>query len=238
LSPEPKAQSLLNKSRILIIEDDPRIRTGLLDNLQFEGYQAAGAGSAESGAEAWRAFKPDMVILDLMLPGRDGYYLLSQMRAWGDKTPVIILSARGEEWDKLKGFRLGCDDYIVKPFSLLELVARIRALFKRSQPLETNSDITELPGLTLNVVSLEARWGESKVVLSLKLGELLNYFMRNTGRVIPRRELLEQIWLVEQDLSTRTVDAHIAALRRALKGSGYEIETVYKAGYRFQEAQV
>ncbi|MFH0765851.1 MAG: response regulator transcription factor [Calditrichota bacterium] len=224
----------MNAHRILVIEDDPRIRSGLMDNLQFEGFQAAGAGSAESGGEAWREFKPDTVILDLMLPGRDGYHLLGKMRALGDTTPVIILSARGEEWDKLKGFRLGCDDYIVKPFSLLELIARIRVLLKRSQPSESNSEIIELPGLALNVVSQEARWGEHKAALQLKLCELLSYFMRHWGRVISRRELLDKIWLVGEDLSTRTVDAHVAALRRILEGSGYEIETVYKAGYRFQ----
>ena len=170
-----------------------------------------------------------------MLPGISGFQLLREMRARSSKTPVNILSARGEEWDKVNGFRLGCDDYLVKPFSILELIERIRAVLRRYSPEEPISDTVSLEGMKLNLLSLELKISNKSVLLSERLTELLAYFMRNQARVISRKELLSEVWLLSPDIETRTVDVHVGSLRKELSGSGYEIETVYKAGYRLNK---
>jgi DNA-binding response OmpR family regulator len=142
------------------------------------------------------------------------------------------LSARGEEWDKVKGFRLGADDYMVKPFSIMELLERIRAIFRRSQPHELRSVVIKFSGLELDLVNRTLTVDHLKIALSGRQFELLTYFMRNPGRVISRKELLENVWFSSPEISTRTVDVHIAALRKAIPPNSVQIETVYKAGYR------
>ena len=184
------------------------------------------------GAKVWCEIEPDLVVLDLMLPGKSGFQLLHEMRANSIKTPVIILSARGEEWDKVRGFRSGCDDYVVKPFSILELIERIRAVLRRYTPEEPISDNIILEGLELNLLNRDLKSSNKTEILPEKLVELLAHFMRNPSRVISRKELLSKVWLLSPDIETRTVDVHIGSLRRKLENSGYEIETVYKAGYR------
>lgn len=218
--------------KILIIEDDRKLRSGLVDNLNFEGYRVTETWSAELGAKVWYEIGPDLVILDLMLPGKSGFQLLHEMRASSISTPVIILSARGEEWDKVRGFRNGCDDYVVKPFSIIELIERIRAVLRRYTPEAPISDTIVLEGIELNLPNRELKYLERIDILPEKLVELLAHFMRNPARVISRKELLSKVWLLDPDIETRTVDVHIASLRRKLEGCGYEIETVYKAGYR------
>jgi DNA-binding response OmpR family regulator len=145
---------------------------------------------------------------------------------------VLILSARGEEWDKVKGFRLGADDYMVKPFSLMELLERIRAIFRRSRPHEMRSVVIRFSALELDLLNRTVRINKGKVSLPGRQFELLAYFMRNPGRVISRKELLENVWFSSPEISTRTVDVHIAALRKAMPQEQVQIETVYKAGYR------
>ena len=218
--------------KILVIEDDRKLRSGLVDNLNFEGYGVTETWSAELGAKVWYEIEPDLVILDLMLPGKSGFQLLYEMRANSVKTPVIILSARGEEWDKVRGFRNGCDDYVVKPFSIIELIERIRAGIRRYTPEAPISDTIILDGLGLNLTNRELTSLDRIEILPEKLVELIAHFMRNPDRVISRRELLTKVWLLDPDIETRTVDVHIALLRRKLDGGSYEIETVYKAGYR------
>ena len=218
--------------KILVIEDDRKLRSGLVDNLSFEGYRVTETWSAELGAKVWCEIEPDLVVLDLMLPGKSGFQLLHEMRANSIKTPVIILSARGEEWDKVRGFRSGCDDYVVKPFSILELIERIRAVLRRYTPEEPISDNIILEGLELNLLNRDLKSSNKTEILPEKLVELLAHFMRNPSRVISRKELLSKVWLLSPDIETRTVDVHIGSLRRKLENSGYEIETVYKAGYR------
>jgi len=222
--------------KILIIEDDQKLRSGLLDNLAFEGYRASGTWNADLGAKVWREIHPDLVILDLMLPGKSGFRLLHDMRASADKTPVIILSARGEEWDKIKGFRLGCDDYVVKPFSIMELIERIRAVLRRFTPDEPVTKVLRIPGIELNLADRELTFNGKTVVLPERLFELMIHFMRNPERVISRKELLKEVWLMSPDVETRTVDVHVAALRRKLDECPYVIETVYNAGYRLKQS--
>ena len=219
---------------ILIVEDDPKLRSGLRDNLEFEGYRVLDAWNAEQGAGYWRGGSPKLVLLDLMLPGRSGFQLLRQMRAGGFETPVIILSARGEEWDKVMGFRLGCDDYVVKPFSLMELLERIKLLLRRSAPPAAPVDRVQAGGLILDLANQSLiKDGEALPLTGMEFN-LAVYLFRNQGRVIPRAELLEKVWGASPELQTRTVDVHIAGLRRALEGSDCVIETVYKAGYRLR----
>ncbi|MDP8237601.1 MAG: response regulator transcription factor [Candidatus Hatepunaea meridiana] len=219
---------------ILIVEDDQEIRQGLRDNLEFEGYRVEDAWNFSDAEEKWRAAKPSLVILDLMLPGRSGYQLLKEMRASGLETPVIILSARGELWDKVKGFRLGCDDYVVKPFSIIELLARIKALLKRSIPPDEPKEIIRFANLKLDIPNRRLTTSDKVNELALKEFELLFYFLNNPGRVIPRKELLAEVWNSSPKIVTRTVDVYVSNLRKKLTGSGYEIQAVYKVGYRFR----
>jgi DNA-binding response OmpR family regulator len=220
---------------ILIVEDDSKLRSGLRDNLEFEGYTVREAWNAELGAEIWRADHPALVILDLMLPGKDGFSLLKRMRIAGQETPVIILSARGEEWDKVKGFRLGADDYMVKPFSVLELLARIQAVLRRQPQKSTSTTRLFLGNLELDLVNHELKISGEVQEVSAREFELLAYFLRHPGRVIPRAELMEQVWHTSPHLETRSVDVHVSQLRGKLKGSGCCLRTVYKAGYRLEE---
>ncbi len=217
---------------ILIIEDDRKLRSGLMDNLTYEGYQVAGTWNATLGVKLWQELSPGLVILDLMLPGKNGFRLLEEMRATGCKTPVLILSARGEEWDRVKGFRLGCDDYVVKPFSIMELLGRIKAILRRTSDQVPVEDNIRLPKLELDLLNQDIIIGDKRVSLAGKQFELMAYFMRNPGRVISRGEILEKVWLSTSDVETRTVDVHVANLRNKLQGSSYVIETVYKVGYR------
>jgi DNA-binding response OmpR family regulator len=220
---------------ILIVEDDSKLRSGLRDNLEFEGYSVKEAWNAELGAEVWLRDHPALVILDLMLPGKNGFSLLKRMRTAGQETPVIILSARGEEWDKVKGFRLGADDYMVKPFSVLELLVRIRAILRRMPQNFDTSTRLNLGNLELDLGNHELKIAGEIREISAREFELLAYFLRHPGRVIPRAELMEQVWHTSPQLETRSVDVHISQLRGKLKGSGCCLMTVYKAGYRLEE---
>jgi len=219
---------------ILIIEDDPKLRSGLKDNLEFEGYRVLDTWNADLGGEIWQRDLPALVILDLMLPGRDGFSLLRDMRRRGLETPVIILSARGEEWDKVKGFRLGCDDYVVKPFSILELLSRIRAVLKRSGTIPVPDDVLTVADASLNLITQELTTPSKHEILSGREFDLMAYFFRNPQRVIPRKELLEMVWHASPEVNTRTIDVHVAALRRRLDDRHCHIETVYKVGYRLK----
>lgn len=225
----------MSGTKILIVEDDAKIRSGIRDNLEFDGFRVIETWNAKTASMKWRADKPDLVILDLMLPGKNGYSLLKEMRTAGYETPVIILSALGEEWNRIKGFRLGCDDYMVKPFSVIELIARINAVLRRTADHEEPVTVVELNGLRIDTFSRSAVNAGHEIVLSTLEFDLLAYFARNQGRVIPRKELLEQVWKSPMDVDTRTVDVHVSTLRRKIGGVPVNIETVYKAGYRLQK---
>ena len=222
---------------ILIVEDDLKIRSGLRDNFELEGFTVLESWNAEAGRKVWVENNPDIVILDLMLPGKDGYSLLRTMRSAGFASPVLILSARGEEWDKVKGFRLGCDDYVVKPFSVIELIARINALLRRVGNEKTESDRIIIGNIRIDVVSREVFKDEEKIDFPGLEFDLILFLARNLNRVVSRKELLRKIWGVSGELDTRTVDVHIGNLRKKLAGFNAEIETVYKAGYRLQIAK-
>ena len=221
---------------ILIVEDEPDLRRGLRDNFELEGYQVLEAGVASTAAGYWLADSPDLVILDIKLPGKDGFQLLAEIRAAKRDTPVIILTARGEVWDRVRGFRLGCDDYVVKPFSLMELLERAAAVLRRSQPSQPEAPTTLTIGDTsLDLVLSQLVTPTGKTILSGVELNLAAYFIARPGRTISRRELLREVWGSTGETETRTVDVHIAALRKHLAGSRLGIEAVYKVGYRLVE---
>jgi two-component system response regulator MtrA len=186
-----------------------------------------------------RTTNPDLVVLDLMLPGIDGYTILKKLRAEGKDVPVLILTARGEEADKVFGFRLGADDYVTKPFSLSELLARVQAILRRAKGGEKRDGeaVEEFGDVSINTLARSVKKGETEVALTPKEFDLLLALVRRRGAVASRLELLKEVWGHQAEVMTRTVDIHIAELRRKLEhdaSTPKHILTVWKAGYRLQ----
>ncbi len=228
-------------TRILIVEDNPDLAYGLRTGLEIEGYDVRVAEDGESGLERARTWEPDLVMLDLMLPGMDGYRVLRSLRESGSDVPVLILTARGEEADKVLGFRLGADDYVTKPCGVLELLARVAALLRRSRAPDhrvTPTDGTERFGsVEIHPASRTVSKAGIAVALSPKEFDLLLALVRRRGAVASRVELLREVWGHRVEVMTRTVDIHIAELRRKLEDDPSEprhILTVWKAGYRLE----
>jgi DNA-binding response OmpR family regulator len=228
-------------TRVLIVEDNPDLAFGLRNNLEIEGYDVLAAEDGITGLRMAREDDVDLIILDLMLPGMDGYRVLRTLRDEGASTPVLILTARGEEADKVRGFRLGADDYVTKPFGVLELLARVEALLRRSAsapaasphrappPRERFGDIEVDPG-SRSVLRHGAR-----VDLTPMEFDLLTALLRRGGDVASRHELLREVWGYHAAVVSRTVDTHVAELRRKLEDDPANpkyILTVRKAGYR------
>jgi DNA-binding response OmpR family regulator len=225
--------------RILIVEDNPDLAYGLRTGLEIEGYDVQVAEDGETGLDRARAWGPDLVMLDLMLPGMDGYRVLRTMREGGSDVPVLILTARGEEADKVLGFRLGADDYVTKPCGVLELLARVGALLRRSRIAErAGADgIERFGSVEINPASRTVIREGTPVALSPKEFDLLLALVRRRGAVASRVELLREVWGHRVEVMTRTVDIHIAELRRKLEHDPSQprhILTVWKAGYRLE----
>lgn len=228
----------MKQKRVLVIEDDAAIRQGIVDALEFEGYQTFEAGRGDTGLESARSADCDLIVLDLVLPGGDGLDILREVRASRPTMPIIILTALGKERDRIEGLRLGADDYVVKPFSVDELLARIQAVLRRSP--ERPSDLREIdyPGGRVCLDRCEVRRNDgSRADLSERERELLRYLAQNAGRVISRDEILSRVWLLEPDnVATRTIDVHIAKLREKLgdvSSPPSVILTVHGKGYMF-----
>jgi two-component system, OmpR family, alkaline phosphatase synthesis response regulator PhoP len=236
--------SLPSMAHILIVEDNPDLAYGLRTGLEIEGYEVDVAEDGETGLARAQQSVPDLMILDLMLPGMDGYRVLRALREKGIEMPVLILTARGEEADKVLGFRLGADDYVTKPCGVLELLARVGALLRRSRMAEraahagSGSDGVERFGtVEINPASRTVTKGGQLVSLSPKEFDLLLTLVRRRGAVASRVELLREVWGHRVEVMTRTVDIHIAELRRKLEDDPSEprhILTVWKAGYRLE----
>ncbi|MCZ7561512.1 MAG: phosphate regulon transcriptional regulator PhoB [Burkholderiaceae bacterium] len=223
-------------ARILIVEDEPAIRELVAVNLRHAGYTVIEAETAEA-ARAWiDAGLPDLVLLDWMLPGQSGVDLARQLRAQPRtaKLPIVMLTARAQEGDRLQGFDVGADDYVTKPFSPRELLARIRALLRRTAP-QAEADPIEIAGLRLEPETLRVYAGEQVLELSPTEFRLLHFFMKNPDRVLSRARLLDNVWGDHVYIEERTVDVHIRRLRLALAPGGHDrlIETVRGGGYRF-----
>jgi two-component system response regulator MtrA len=226
-------------TRVLVVEDNANLAFGLTRSLESEGYEVEAAEDGPKGFDLARNTNPDLVVLDLMLPGMDGYTILKKLRAEGKDVPVLILTARGEEADKVFGFRLGADDYVTKPFSLSELLARVQAILRRAKSGERRDGETveEFGEVSINTLARSVRKGELEVALTPKEFDLLLALVRRRGAVASRLELLKEVWGHQAEVMTRTVDIHIAELRRKLEhdpSTPKHILTVWKAGYRLQ----
>ena len=222
--------------RILIIEDNPDLAFGLRNNLEIEGYRIEVAEDGRKGLASARTLDPDLIILDLMMPGMDGYGVLRALREEGRHTPVLILSARGEEADKVAGFRLGADDYVTKPFSLMELLARVTALLRRAGPKEPDPQLGFGDVLVDPVSQRVTRQGEV-VTLTHREFRLLLALLERRNRVVSRLELLKAAWGNRGAVTERTVDSHIAELRKKLDDPAdpRHIITIRHGGYRLQD---
>ena len=226
-------------TRILVVEDNPDLAYGLRNNLEIEGYDVDVVDDGVQGLARVRASGPDLIILDLMLPGMDGYRVLRALRDEGRRMPVLILTARGEEADKVRGLRLGADDYVTKPFGVLELLARVEALLRRTAPPGEGAGPPERFG-TVDVIPASRsvmRDGEP-VALTPKEFDLLLALLRRSGAVATRMDLLTEVWGYSASVLSRTVDTHVAELRRKLEhdpAAPQHILTVRKAGYRLQK---
>jgi DNA-binding response OmpR family regulator len=227
-------------SKILVVEDTLALAEGLAYNLRHEGHDVRIAEDGEAAVADSRAWSPDLVILDLMLPKLDGYGVLAAIRETTSDVPVIILSARGEEADKVRGFRLDADQYVTKTFGVLELLERVSALLRRKSRTGSTHETAEPIRFGDVVVDVAARTvcrGGTLVTITPKAFELLLALVARGGRVVSRQDLLKEVWGYGAFVLSRTVDSHIAELRRKLEvdpARPRHIVTVWKVGYRFE----
>ena len=222
---------------VLIIEDEEDMLTGLEHNLRFEEYKPIIAADGKEGLEKWRQEKPDLVLLDLMLPKISGLDVLKKMRASGDRTPVIILTAKGLETDKVIGLELGADDYLTKPFGLKELLARIKAVLRRTDG-DGEPEKYTFDEFTFDFRAMEAYDGEKSMTLTKREYEIMRIFLRRRGEAISRQDLIAELWEIEGDYypTTRTVDNYIVKLRKKLGDNPEDpkyIHTIHGVGYKF-----
>ena len=224
--------------RILTIEDDAAIRQGIVDALQFAGYDVSQASTVDDGCNLAIRLDYDLLLLDLVLPDGSGLDILAAVRNVKPTQPVIILTAKGEEGDRVAGLKGGADDYVVKPFSVKELLARVEAVLRRSPERPTDLDAVDIPGGEADFQRREIRYASGeRVELSEKESDLLRYLVTNPGRAIDRNELLQHVWRISPDgLSTRTIDMHVARLREKLRDQTTPprvLLTVRGKGYMF-----
>jgi DNA-binding response OmpR family regulator len=223
-------------SRVLVVEDDPAILRGLSDNLVFESYEVLTATDGETGYRLLREQRPDIVVLDLMLPNLSGYELCRKARRDGVTTPIVMLTARGEEADRVLGLDLGADDYITKPFSVRELLARIRAVLRRAQPAPSLPDELRFDDVVVDFRRYEARRAGRVLEMTRKEFGLLRLLVSRHGEAVTRDELLNEVWGYDATPTTRTVDNHVASLRAKLEpqpGEPQRLLTVHGVGYRW-----
>lgn len=220
------------KTRILIVDDEAMIRNVVREYAEFEGFEAVEAGDGMEAVEICRKQDFDCIVMDIMMPKLDGYSAVKEIRKT-KPIPVIMLSARGEEYDKLFGFEIGVDDYVVKPFSPKELMARIRAVMKRSASAQTETDRLVFEGLEINIAGREVLVDGKPVPLTPKEYDLLFYLVRNKGLALSREKLLEEVWGYDFYGDDRTVDTHIKMLRNSLGEYRKFIVTLRGMGYKF-----
>jgi DNA-binding response OmpR family regulator len=225
---------------ILVVEDDAAIREGLCDALRFDGYAVLEAATAPRALELALRSGCELTLLDLMLPGGDGFEVLKEIRRQRPELPVIVLTARGQESDRIKGLKLGADDYVVKPFSVRELLARVEAVLRRirARGAGGGGDASELrlPGVHVDLARRELRFDDgARTEISEREAGLLAYLARNADRAVPRDEILQHVWRLNPDrFQTRTIDMHVARLREKLRDDGEDpriILTVRGCGY-------
>lgn len=219
---------------ILIVEDEQTVRDVASLYLQKEGFRVVSAVDGEEALEMIRSENPDLVILDIMLPKKDGWTVCREIRQY-QSVPIIILSAKGEEYDRVLGLELGADDYVTKPFSPRELVARVKAVLRRSGPTTDPGQVLRYPGLTIDTAAHRVEVNGREIPLTPKEFELLVFLASRPRRVFNREQLLSAVWGYEFSGDTRTVDTHIKRLREKLRGTGQSyLKTVWGLGYKFE----
>jgi len=231
--------STTDKKRVLIVEDEPDIVRGLTDALEFEGFSVEATGTGGQGIEAMRKRGADCVLLDLMLPDTDGYKVCEEIRGFDTIVPIIILTARGQESDKIRGLEAGADDYMTKPFSFEEFLARLRSVSRRgAAPRPT---LLQVGDLVLNPASHEVKRDGEEISLSRTEFRLLEFLMRRAGRVVPRNTIVHSVWDSHEDVEENTLDVFISLLRnkvdrdhkikliQTVRGTGYAIRDTTKA---------
>lgn len=231
----------MSRGRVLVVEDDAHIRAGLVDALESEGYAAVSAADGKQGLAQARQQKFDLILLDIMMPGLSGYDVCREIRRRDRVTPVIMLTAKGEEVDKVVGLELGADDYVTKPFGVRELLARVAAVLRRSRTVEAATD--DLPAelrfgdVVVSRKTFTGRRGREEFPVTAREMKLLEVLARHAGEVVSRDRLLNEVWGTEYYGTTRTLDQHIAQLRKKIEKSPDEpvlLLTVHGVGYRLR----
>jgi DNA-binding response OmpR family regulator len=223
-------------TKLLVIEDDPAILRGLTDNLEFEGYEVSTAGDGEAGYRLQSSCRPDLIVLDLMLPRMNGLALCRKLRSEGNQTPILMLTARSDESDRVKGLDLGADDYMTKPFSIPELMARVRAILRRTRLSAQLPNELHFAEVEVDFKRFVARRNGQTVELTRKEFAVLRLLASRSGEAVTRDELLNDVWGYDCYPVSRTVDNHIAALRSKLESDPAHpqfIRTVHGIGYQF-----
>lgn len=223
-------------TRILIVEDEPAMVSGLRDNFEFEGYEVITAPDGVAGLERALREMPDLVVLDVMMPRMSGLDVCKQLKVKRPSMPIIMLTARGQEVDKVVGLELGADDYITKPFSIRELLARVKAVLRRAKADHKADDRISFGDVEVNLKSCQVSKSGKALEFSSKEFDLLKYFLAHPGEALSRDRLLEDVWGYDRFPTTRTVDAHIVRLRQKLEPKPEEprfILTVHGTGYKF-----
>ncbi len=218
---------------IFCVEDDSGIRDLMIYTLNSAGFEAKGFPDGESFYEALSEHDPELVLLDIMLPGEDGIHILKRLRAGGNTVPVIMATAKGSEYDKVIGLDLGADDYLAKPFGMMELVSRVKALLRRARPAGER-EVLSLGGIQMDTAQHIVLSGGKRVELTFKEYELLRKFMESPGKAFTRDQLRLSVWGDDYASETRTVDVHVGTLRTKLGRCGEHIKTVRGVGYRLE----
>ena len=225
-------------TKVLIIEDEPNMVIGLKDSCEYEGYEVCVARDGKEGLAKASTEKPDIILLDVMLPVMSGIDVCRTLRTRGIETPILMLTARSQEIDKVVGLEVGADDYVTKPFSIKELLARIRAHLRRAAKQVVELESFTFGDVELNFKKYTARKGGRPLEISAREFEILRYLIRRRGEIVTRDQLLDEVWGYDSNPVTRTVDNHIARLRQKIEASPSDpkhIVTVHRIGYRFVE---
>lgn len=224
------------KTRIMVVDDDPNIRELVRLYLEKEGFEVVCAERGDEAVKLFRSSPPNLMLLDVMLPGMDGWQVCREVRKISN-IPIIMLTAKDETFDKVLGLELGADDYIVKPFDMKELVARIKAVIRRFQAADTPEKELVFPGLTINISQYTVTYMGKALDMPPREIELLYFLASHPGMVFTREQLLEQVWGYDYFGDSRTVDVHVKRLREKLAGGeelGWQIKTVWGVGYKFE----
>ncbi len=222
--------------RILIVEDEPDMAMGLRDNFEYEGYEVAVAADGQQGLNRAIADRPDLIVLDVMLPQMSGLDVCRQLRGQGMDVPIIMLTARGQEIDKIVGLEMGADDYVTKPFSIKELLARVRAHLRRTSKQVAELENYKFGDVVLEFKKYQATRNGQPMEFSPREFELMKYFIQHRGETVTRDQLLDEVWGYDNYPFTRTVDNHIAKLRQKIEPTPADpqyIITVHRVGYKF-----